>query len=156
MSFNRLSLRDKLLTKASPAGECLVWHGTRDERGYGFLRHDGRYRRAHRLMYELAHGAIPFGQVVRHRCDNPACIQLEHLMLGTQGDNVQDMWERGRARVLKGEANGRAKLTAAQAAEIRRRFITYDRTHGTRAMAREFGVSHASIGSIVRGETHKP
>ena len=123
MAFNRLSLEEKLLSKAKrDESGCLVFVGQKDARGYGRLRLDGRHQRAHRLMYELHHGPIPQGYVVRHRCDNPSCIAIEHLEIGAQLDNVRDMWTRGRARKNLGETNGRAKLTETQVRDIRARY----------------------------------
>lgn len=135
-------------------GECLLWTGTPGSRGYGRVRVGGRWQRTHRTVFMLAHGPIPPGLVVRHSCDRPACVNPSHLGLGTQRDNVRDMHERGRARSATGPANSKTKLTATQAAEIRARFVPYDRCNGARALAREFDVAHASITAIVAGISH--
>ena len=82
---------------------------------------------------------------MRHKCDNPACFNIEHLELGTQGDNVRDMHERGRARAVKGEKHGRAKLTDQQVAEIR------TSKESARSIAKLLGVSHAQVSRIRRG-----
>lgn len=60
------------------------------------LRRDGRKWYVHRWVWTLMHGPIPKGVQVLHRCDNPACFRLDHLFLGTQGDNMRDMVEKGR------------------------------------------------------------
>jgi HNH endonuclease len=155
MAFNRLSLEDKLLTKAVPQGECLVWIGQKHPRGYGRLRIGGKLRPAHRLMYELRHGPIPDGQVVRHSCDNPACINPAHLSIGTQLDNVQDMFERGRANKARGERSPKAKLTEAQVREIRARYVARSYGNGAHVLAREFGVSKPTIQAILSGDSWK-
>jgi hypothetical protein len=59
---------------------------------------DGRRERAHRASYSLFVGAIPEGMVVRHKCDNPPCVNPRHLQVGTLGDNNQDTWDRGRRK----------------------------------------------------------
>lgn len=87
-------------------------------------------------MYEAARGPIPPGMVVRHRCDNPACVNPAHLEVGTHADNRADCVARNRH--AKGESNGRAKLTSAKAEEIRRRLCAGERK---RDLAREFGVT---------------
>ena len=89
--------------------------------GYGYLQHRGKQVLAHRLAYCQANGldiSDIDAQVVRHKCDNPKCVNPEHLELGTQADNIADMHSRGRG--LKGEMIGNSKLTDEQAEEIRR------------------------------------
>ena len=74
-------------------GECHVWRGKTNGFGYGMMRG----LRAHRVAWELAHGGIPDGLVVRHLvCDNPPCVNVDHLALGTQTDNMADMMAHGR------------------------------------------------------------
>lgn len=84
--------------KVDKAGECWTWTAGRGDHGYGsFTNDDGGAVSAHRFSYELHYGPIPDGMVVCHRCDNPPCVRPEHLSIGTQADNVQDMFEKGRA-----------------------------------------------------------
>lgn len=156
MAYNKLSIEERLLTKARWEGDCLVWVGDRDSNRYGRIRHNGQKSYpAHRLMYELRKGVIPDGLVVRHKCDNPACINIEHLETGTQKDNVGDMFVRARANRANGEAHGRAKLTQAQVDEIRRRYTPGKYGKGTHALAREFGVAQSTVMAVVSGKHWK-
>lgn len=85
---------------------CWLWTAGTDGKGYGQFRiRLGLKTKAHRFSYELAHGPIPkadegyHGWCVLHRCDNPACVRPEHLMLGTHQDNMRDMWQKGRCKM---------------------------------------------------------
>ena len=153
MAYNSLSLAEKLNQKTVRQGECLVWTGQKDRRGYGFLRLDGRLKRAHRLAYELHIGPIPKGAVLRHSCDNPACIEVAHLQPGTQLQNVADMFSRGRANKATGAKHPKAKLTEEQVAEIRRRYVPRSYGRGPASLAKEFGVSKQAIQAILKGKT---
>lgn len=76
---------------------CWEWLGARKPTGYGvFSRTDRSAVRAHRWAYEEFVGPIPAGMSVCHRCDNPPCVNPDHLWLGTQADNVHDMIKKGR------------------------------------------------------------
>ena len=83
-------LRSKLVL--DPGSGCQLWNGTETDR-YGLLA-----IRAHRLAWELANGPIPAGLNVLHRCDNSHCCNPDHLFVGTQADNMDDMRRKGRAR----------------------------------------------------------
>lgn len=89
------------------ADGCWVWPGMLTPDGYGKARFDGKWGKTHRLMYEALHGPIPDGMSVLHSCDERRCCNPEHLRLGTQRDNVQDMVER--KRIFTGEKKGRPK-----------------------------------------------
>lgn len=92
----RVELR--VLRKTDQRARCWTWLGAVARFGHGSFRYDGRTRVLHRLVYEWTFGEIPAGQVVRHTCDNPRCINPAHLVAGTQLDNVRDMVSRGRAQ----------------------------------------------------------
>jgi hypothetical protein len=76
---------------------CWTWQGAKGDHGYGHFTADGGVDvSTHRYSYQLHHGEIPPGMVICHRCDNPVCVNPDHLFLGTQRDNVQDMIQKGR------------------------------------------------------------
>ncbi len=142
---------------------CWQWLGGTCK-GYGTftVKSLGKSFRAHRFAYALAHGAIPDGLHVLHRCDNPPCVNPEHLFLGTHLENVADMVAKGRGakgdrsgarlhpeRCPRGERSGMAKLTAAQVDEIR---ATPRRRGGQHQLALRFGVSDATISMILNGK----
>ena len=110
----------------------------------------GLHRRAWCIAND-AHPADIVGKVIRHKCDNPRCINPEHLEPGSYKDNMQDMKERGRERKLRGQEHARSKLTEEQVAWVRENYKPRDKQHGCRAMARKLGVYHHVISRIVNG-----
>ena len=77
---------------------CLPWQRSKNKKGYGHLWINGKTVAAHRAAWEAAKGLIPTGANVLHECDNPACVNTDHLFLGTLRDNTQDMIRKGRGR----------------------------------------------------------
>lgn len=127
-----------------PETGCHNWTGAKDKDGYGLIKYNGKMIRVHRLVYERHNGEIPEEQCVLHECDNPPCCNPEHLRLGTQKDNSEDMV--GKGRQSKGEKNGRVKLTKEQVIEIRAI------TKPLMQLAEEYGISFGQIGKIKRRE----
>jgi len=125
---------------------------------------NGTYRQllAHRVAYQLHHGADPGERCVCHRCDNPPCCNPAHLFLGTNKDNVHDA--RAKGRMCVGEANGHATLTAAQVAEIRAALASAPRSSGGARLAwgvldelaKRYGVSRHAISDIHNGRSWSP
>jgi hypothetical protein len=99
--------------------------------------------RAHRLAWELANGPIPAGLSVLHRCDNPRCVNVDHLFLGTQRDNVLDSICKGRYNAF-----GRQKLNAAQVHQIR---ALAARGLRHKDIAAQFGIARNTVSGIVSG-----
>lgn len=82
--------------KVEKTDGCWLWTASKNRQGYGYFRFDGKMMKAHRMAWLLVHGEIPEGMLVCHTCDNPSCVNPEHLWLGTNQDNQNDMNAKGR------------------------------------------------------------
>jgi hypothetical protein len=120
---------------------CLVWQGSKAQGGYGQITYKKTAHRTHRLSWSAHHGEIPKGVYVCHACDNPACIAVEHLFLGTPEQNYADMRNKGRTRY-------NAKLTLADVATIKNRLAAGETAI---AIARDFAVRYGQILNIKLG-----
>lgn len=148
-----MSLAEQLKRHSGPATEsgCIPWTGAKDDKGYGRLGNKSLRLgtlASHRLAYELTHGPVPDGLFVLHRCDNPWCVNPDHLFVGTQADNMRDM--RSKDRGPKGSSHGQAKLTEDMVREIRRRYRAGGET--CRSLSLAYGVSTSVIGHVIKGD----
>lgn len=82
------------------AQECWEWNGYKNNMGYGLKSRKNRRKLVHRLAWEWVNGPIPSGMNILHRCDNPPCVNPNHLFMGTQADNMMDKKLKGRGRKL--------------------------------------------------------
>lgn len=122
--------------------ECVNWQGYLTADGYGEHRVVGVKWRAHRYVYFQTNGIIPKDSVIRHTCDNRACVNIEHLEIGTSQDNTSDRVKRNRSAT--GVTNGNSKLTIEQVVIIRSSTISQ------RELARQYNVSQGAISQIIR------
>lgn len=137
-------------SKVSIAGSgCWEWRGAFAHFGHGKVTWLGRAVHAHRVAWELRHGPVPAGIIVRHKCDNPPCCNPDHLELGTLADNNADRVKRGRSRPSRGESTHNAKLTEDAVRHIRRNPL--GRSNAELAM--ELGVSMATVSTAATGAT---
>jgi hypothetical protein len=134
--------------------ECWEWQAARSEHGYGAFGLTGFGSGkvpAHRWSYAETVGPIPDGMHVCHRCDNPPCVNPQHLFVGTLADNMRDMVEKGRS--LKGERHNLAQLTEAQVLAIRQAWADGGETQTQ--IAERFNTNKANVSQIVRGKKWK-
>lgn len=137
---------------------CHEWIAALNAKGYGFCRNAlaPNDTLAHRVAWVIFRGDIPEGMGVLHRCDNPCCVNTEHLFLGDQKENMADMAKKGRHPSLKGTdylPRGRAhhfyrvgvKITRKIAAKIRKDNRPYP------AIAAEYGVDRSLVSKIKTG-----
>lgn len=131
------------------ARSCWGWLGQRSEKGYG-VDGDGK---THRSAWEIAQGRrVPDGLQIQHWCDFPACGNPIHLYSGSALGNAQDRERRGRGHDQCGGNNNRAKLNAAQVAEIRARRASGE---SKEALAAAFGISRQHVHNILMGRYWK-
>lgn len=134
------------VTPTSPE-RCWIWQGPNDaSAGYGRVSVNGVLYHAHRLSYELHHGPLQDGQIVCHTCDNPRCVNPNHLFAGTLQDNQADMM--AKQRNVRGKAHPRAILTERQVTQIREMYATGKYTQ--KRLGALFGVSKTLVGRVVR------
>jgi HNH endonuclease len=144
---------------------CWIWDGTTTQHGYGKIRTGrGTTTGAHRFAWESKHGPIPHGLRVLHRCDNPICVNPDHLFLGTQRDNIHDMIEKRRhlhgdahraavsLRLPRGSHVHGAKLTEDGVRAMRAR---YAQGESMRQLAAAFGIRKGTVWQVVTGKSWK-
>lgn len=145
-------LLDRLMSRISKAQSgCWEWSLGVCTAGYGRLSYCGKNRVASRVMWIAVHGSIPNGLWVLHRCDNPKCINPDHLFLGTRRDNIDDMVRKGRASAPRGTACNKAKLTEEIVWQIRKEH--HQDGIGFRPLGRKYGVSDAAIRKLISGHS---
>lgn len=150
-------LETRFWEKIKKSDGCWEWQGVVNEKGYGVIN-KGRVGEgnvlAHRLSWELHNGVIPEGEgyhgiCVLHKCDNPSCVNPDHLFLGTNQDNINDMVSKQRNR--RGENQPMSKLTDAEVKEIRKlrntETITYDE------LGKKYGICGSTVYNIVNRYT---
>lgn len=150
---NSLEMVAAILERRSEPADsgCRRWTGYIGSHGYGTVNLDGKLITTHRAAYLVAHGSIPDGGHVRHKCDNRWCINEEHLELGSHADNMRDSHERGRAAI--GSRHGNAKLLEWQVTMIRALHALG--AFSMHALARMFEVSVQTVHDIIHRKLWK-
>lgn len=139
-------------TRINCSTGCHEWTSSKNQKGYGLITIEGRPKRAHRIAYEVLVGSIPVGMFVCHHCDNPSCINPEHLFLGTAGDNNADMIRKGRMSDRKKDKHPNAKLNIQTVREVRSLIGAMSRMEIARRYAPLLGVSVSTIRAALNGQ----
>lgn len=143
-------------SKVDKSGDCWVWKAATDKNGYGTFSYKRRNRhrthRAHRIAWMLHHGRFPpDGMLVCHTCDNPSCVNPDHLFLGTPADNMADKMQKGRGRRMfkSNEDHPNCRLTDAQVEAIK---TLSARGEKQASIARSFQINQGTVSRIVNGK----
>lgn len=133
--------------------DCHEWTRAMSQLGYGVVRMGERNFFTHRVAYFLKHGPFINSLKVCHKCDNPKCCNAAHLFLGTQADNLHDMFRKDRRPSAKGIRTAAAKLNDDLVREIRKKYAAGRITH--RQLAKDYGIAHSGIFGIIKRITWK-
>jgi hypothetical protein len=150
----RINPTTRFFNNINKTSSCWLWIKARTRAGYGEFFVNGKMAYAHRFSWELHKGPIPIGQCVLHNCpggDNPACVNPDHLFLGTKLDNNRDMLKKGTFSM--GIKHTFAKLTVQDVLWIKENMKRPCK--GINAIAKRFGVCRQSIYQIIDGKTWK-
>jgi hypothetical protein len=129
---------------------CWLWIAGKTSDGYGTINFQNKTMLAHRVSWQFYKGEIPSKMLVCHKCDEPSCVNPEHLFLGTQADNMNDMKSKNRRKNIGcAEKNGRAKLTMEKAFLIREK---RNQKIPLAIIAKEFNVGQSTISRVCRME----
>ena len=148
----KISILDRFerYCRPDPNSGCWLWAGDWNRDGYGVFRiQRHRHVGAHRVSWTLHRGPIPDGMSILHKCDVRCCVNPDHLYIGDQAKNVNDMMNRGRWGGPTGERHHKAKLSREQVFEIR------SRTESIDVLAPIYGVDRTTIARIRSGRIWK-
>lgn len=149
---------ERFFDKVEKTDTCWIWKGNKFHFGHGQFSIGSRWDNsnksipAHRFSWEIHNGKIPDKFCVLHKCDNPPCVNPDHLFLGTRFDNNKDMVKKGRAFHTNGTINGMHKLSDSNVINIRNLFKN---GLNQREISRKFNISYGNVHCIVRRKSWK-
>lgn len=142
----------RFLNKVEKKGDCWIWKGSYLKGGYGAHRFNGKSLGAHRTSWTLFKGEIPIGMYVCHKCDNPGCVNPDHLFLGSAEDNNRDRAKKGRSDDRHGEKHPCRKLTNETVLEIRKLWSSGMKQ---KEIAKIYGIDNSAVSVIVNNKRWK-
>ncbi len=141
-------VEQRFLKFTEKTNSCWLWKGYKVKyKNYesGYMSYKGKPQRSSRVSYELHKGIIPKGLYVCHTCDNGLCVNPDHLFLGTQKDNMQDMWKKNRGNPCRGSKKFFAKITEEDVIRIRKEYPTSSGPN----LAKKYGICKQNVLNIV-------
>ena len=126
---------------------CWVWVGYKNKHGYGMLMVNKKLTSAHRLNF-YRYIENPIGKCVLHRCDNPSCVNPDHLWLGTHKENTKDMIQKGRQNPKYGEATKATSISKEIIISIRN-----DNISNSRELSEKYNISRSQAHKIKTNKT---
>ena len=158
MKLNNVHLIQRMLIERSVVDDkgCWNWTWCKSSDGYGRVTIDYKVTLAHRLSYRVFNGEFPDEMFICHHCDNPSCINPDHLFVGTMSDNMKDAYDKGILhpphQFKKGDPNVNRKLSNEQVKEIKRLMgLGYQQ----KQVAKIFNVSPTTVMRIVKKRMYK-
>jgi hypothetical protein len=151
--MNKIKLRFLMKTKFNLKTDCWEWKASTHKSGYGHFWMNNKLHRAHRASYIIYKGNIPKNLLILHKCDVKKCVNPEHLFLGTNKDNTNDMFKKGRQRFLKGTEYNGHKLNAKKVRNIRTLYKNGEYTQ--RELAKIYNVSQRLILNVIKNRAWK-
>lgn len=151
-ALSTLTSNLRFMSKVRFDGDCWIWTASKNYDGYGTFRTGNSIVKAHRFAFEQANATkIEHKKLILHKCDTPSCVNPNHLFMGTQSDNMQDMATKNRGVFPNqiGSAHSRAKLNDSDVVQI----LSEKSSHIN--LAKKYGVSRSTISMIKSGKNWK-
>jgi hypothetical protein len=156
--FNPDAYRFLIKVKPSSTSECWEWTGATQAKGYGRFKSNGKIECSHRFSYKMFIGNIPKGMNVCHKCDNPKCVNPEHLFVGTQSDNMVDCRDKGRLVIPDGgnfKDEHKPHNSSTDTETIKQIKASIDNGYSNTGIAAEYGVKNQLVRDIRRGKSYQ-
>ncbi len=150
------TLKERMAKKTikGSKNDCWLWIGSLDTKGYACIRVDKKLRRASHVAFELHNDMpVPKGKIIMHSCDNPACVNPNHLSIGTKLLNSIDKINKGRGNWLKHDSHPMAKLSKLEVDEIR--YIFSKGKHTYKSIASMFNINRTTASRIINYKSWK-
>ena len=149
------SARSRIVKNSKPEGDCIIWQGTTNPNGYGYMSMPNVWRRriepVHRVVCHLHHGPAPEGAQTCHSCDVRACVNPDHVRWCTVTENMSDRYSR-RQQGTWGELHPQAKYTDAQ---VTMALALFDDGLTRKIIAEELSINYWTLCRIIQGRNRK-